>query len=120
MWRGPMQLDQNFLRARRRHLAEVLERVGQKIDLPPTQYERAEQAYKAVAEWLAGSDDLRLATAHISAHGSIRLQTAIRHKDGKEFDVDLICLLPHVAPQTPPSMVKRLIGARLRANERYA
>lgn len=115
-----MQRDQNFLRARRRHLAEVLERLGQKIDLPPTQYERAEQAYKAVAEWLAGSDDPRLATAHISAHGSIRLQTAIRHLLGKEFDVDLICLLPDVTPHTPPSVVKRLIGDRLLANARYA
>lgn len=115
-----MQLDQNFLRARRHHLAEVLEQLGQKIDLAPTQYERAEQAYNAVAEWLAGSDDARLATAQISPHGSIRLQTAIRHRLGKEFDVDLICLLPYVPPHTPPSAVKRLIGARLLANERYA
>jgi hypothetical protein len=115
-----MQIDHNFLRARRRHLAEVLERLGQEIDLPQTHYERAEQAYNAVAEWLAGSNDRRLATAHISAHGSIRLQTAIRHRRGKEFDVDLICLLPQVTPSTPPSVVKRLIGARLFANERYA
>lgn len=115
-----MQLEQNFLRARRRHLAEVLERLGEKIDLRPTQYERAEKAYNGVAEWLAGSDDPRLATARISAHGSIRLQTAIRHREGKEFDVDLICLLPQVAPDAPPSVVKRLIGTRLRANERYA
>lgn len=115
-----MQRDHNFLRARRRRLAEVLERLGQKIDLSPSQYERAETAYNAVAEWLTASEDRRLATAQVSAHGSIRLQTAIRHQDGREFDVDLICLLPQVTFETPPSMVKRLIGGRLRANERYA
>ena len=115
-----MLIEPHFLRARRRRIAEVLERLGQKIDLPQTSYERAEQSYNAVAEWLTASDDRRLAHAIISPHGSIRLHTAIRHRLGKEFDVDLICLLPTVTPDTPPSVVKLLIGARLFAHQRYA
>lgn len=114
-----MLIEPHFVRARRRRIAELLERVGQKIDLPQTSYERAEQSYNAVAEWLTASSDRRLANASISPHGSIRLQTAIRHRLGKEFDVDLICLLPGVTLETPPSVVKMVIGARLRANERY-
>jgi len=115
-----MLTEPHFLRARRRHVAEVLELLGQKIDLPQTQYERAEQGYNAVAEWLTTSEDPRLVRALISPHGSMRLQTAIRHRLGKEFDVDLIGLLSDVTPDTPPSVVKTLIGARLFASERYA
>lgn len=105
---------------RKAHLFGILEAIGQRLDLTETQYERAKTSYEAVGNWLIESDDTFLQEGSVSPHGSIRLQTANRPWQRTEFDVDLLFVMLTTASTSSPAAVKRLVGERLKANERYA
>lgn len=91
-------------------------------DLEPTseQFERARSAYKAVAAWIAGSNDPLLATTHVYLHGSGAVGTTIRPIGRSEFDIDLICLLLGIDRNVDPALIKTAVGRRLREHGTYA
>jgi hypothetical protein len=68
---------------------------------------------------LAESDSSYLQSALIYSHGSIAHGTTVKPVGRNEFDADLVCLLPGVAPQSSTTAVKALIGDRLKAHGRY-
>lgn len=96
-----------------------LERVCQALELTEKQYTRAETQYGEVGELLAGSDDVFLRSAQIYPQGSISLGTSVKPISGNEYDVDLVCHVPLMSPDTPPSYLKKLIGDQLRSDARY-
>jgi hypothetical protein len=104
-------------RLHKRQAFGLLERVGQELEPTPTQGERAETAYNAVGQWLA--DDPRLADAQIYAQGSIAHGTANKPIGRNEHDVDLIESVPGYTPGLPPASLKKFIGERLAAHDRY-
>ncbi|HKV08337.1 MAG TPA: nucleotidyltransferase [Thermoanaerobaculia bacterium] len=104
---------------RKEQLIGILEVACQVLELSPSQLEMAEQRYMTIAKWLAEADDEILRTCTIYPQGSISLQTMVKPIGHNEHDVDLVCLVPTLRPSYPPSMLKRLIGARLASNGRY-
>jgi hypothetical protein len=113
-----MYLDRNF--HARGQIFSLFDRVSQEFDLTDTQFETAKKRYESVGEWLAGADDHRLAGVQIYPQGSIGLGTAVKPLARQEYDVDLICFAPGFSHFESPSVLKRLVGDRLRAHGKYA
>lgn len=114
---APQTPEAERLRQRKRGQYGFLERVGQSLDPTQTQREKAEKAYTAVGEWLSGST--ALSTALIYLQGSEAIGTTNKPILEHEHDVDLLC---HVRDRTnvePPSVLKKLVGDRLREHGTY-
>lgn len=105
-------------RVRKTRTYGLLDSACQLIELTETQAERAQRAYETVGEWLAG--DPRLAKALIYVQGSVALGTTTKPLKRNDHDVDLICFIIGIGPDTPPWLVKKWIGDRLRAHATYA
>src|SRR3954452_17435299 len=103
--------------ARKAQLAEILEAMCEALELTPSQTEEAEQHYNAVGHWL-GEDSL-LAGAWIYVHGSVALGTTTKPLAKAEFDVDLVCHIPHGTPATHPAAFKKVVGDRLKDHDTY-
>lgn len=104
-----------------RHLqiVEILERVGQAIEITDTQYEAAKKHYEAVGAWLAESDNPSLRDALVYAQGSVSLHTTVRPLEREEYDVDLVCQIPAFPVTGLPSDLKALVGGRLHEHQHY-
>jgi len=105
---------------KREQIAGVLEAICQRLELTETQYEAAKSRYETIGKWLAEADDIFLRNCKIYPQGSMNLGTSVRPIGRSEYDVDLICHVPHLSPNSPPEYLKRLVGDRLKLNGRYA
>lgn len=73
-----------------RHFARICEA----LDIPPSRWERAKQAYETLGRILTDPmNPLARFKPSVYPQGSARLQTTIRPVRGDEFDIDLICEL---------------------------
>lgn len=105
---------------KRRLLVGTLDALFAQIDLTDSQYETAKDRYETVSAWLAEGESPPLKVASIYAQGSIAVGTANKPIVGAEFDVDLVCHMPSVGPNSNPAAVKALIGDRLKDDATYA
>ena len=103
--------------ARKAQFAEILETMCEALELTPTQTGEAEQRYNAVGRWLG--EDALLAGAWIYVHGSVALGTTTKPLTKAEFDVDLVCHVPHGTPDIPPAILKKVVGDRLKDHGTY-
>lgn len=104
---------------KKRLIVGLLEWACQRIELTETQATLAAERYGTVGTWLGDGEHALLADATIYAQGSARLRTTVRPVRRLEYDIDLICELPHTGPQLPVAEVHRLVGDRLRENATY-
>lgn len=117
-----MQRDNqiSFLTTRKKQeIVELLDRLGQQIEITETRYEEAKARYETVGTWLAESTSPYLHHSQIYPQGSIALGTTIKPLTTAEFDVDLVCLLPPLDYQLDAKVVKALIGDRLKEHGSY-
>jgi hypothetical protein len=89
--------------------AEILESICVKLQITDTQFNQANQHYKAVGELLSkpGSRVGRY-SPHIYPQGSLRLDTTVKPQGQNEFDLDAVCKLyfaGHPGPQFVYDMV---------------
>lgn len=105
---------------RRAEIVRFLDEIIADLDITASQFERAEQSYNAVGEWLNGSDNLLLQSVLVYLHGSTGLGTSVKPLGRAEFDIDLICFLAGVSLDISPAAVKKAVGDRLRAHDYYA
>jgi hypothetical protein len=103
--------------ARKAQFAEILETMCEALELTPTQTEEAEKRYDAVGRWLG--EDAILVGAWIYVHGSVALGTTTKPLTKAEFDVDLVCHVPHGTPDIPPAILKKVVGDRLKDHGTY-
>lgn len=113
----PRTPESERLRQRKRGQYGFLERVGQTLDPTQTQREKAETAYSAVGEWLAGST--ALSSALIYLQGSEAIGTTNKPVLDHEHDVDLLCFVRDWTNVEPPSVLKKIVGDRLREHGTY-
>src|SRR4030081_1264495 len=110
-----MFIDPKF--AGRFQLAEILEAMCQALELTASQAEEAEQRYNIVGRWLG--DDPVLQGAWIYVHGSVALGTTVKPLARAEYDVDLVCHVPHGSPAVSPALLKKIVGDRLKDHGTY-
>jgi hypothetical protein len=107
------------LLVRKAELLGVLERLCQGLELSDSQFQTAKDRYEAVGAWLAAADNPMLRALAIYLQGSTALSTTVKPISRNEHDVDLVAHVGGISDSTPPSLVKKTIGDRLRANGRY-
>jgi len=112
-----MFLDRSF--HTRQQAFDLLEKACQEFEPTDAQFEMAGNRYEAAGEWLSNATDRRLAGAQIYPQGSHSHGTAIKPIGRLEHDVDLICFAPNFPPYEKPSILKQIVGARLRENGNY-
>ncbi|MDE0691965.1 MAG: nucleotidyltransferase [Gammaproteobacteria bacterium] len=99
-------------------LSRLIEAGADALDLTPTQYERAVGHYEAVGEYLAESGPLERFSPVVFAQGSIAIGTATKPVGRDEFDLDSMCQM-RIRSDADPSVVKRIIGDRLKDHQTY-
>lgn len=92
------------------------------IDLPDGAYERAQNRYEGLGQWISRPEStLRDHDAHVFVQGSFALGTAIRPVNpDEEYDLDFTCKLRRgVSRQThTQAQLKELIGVELESYRR--
>lgn len=105
---------------KKEQIAGVLEAICQRLEPTDTQYLQARARYESVGGWLAAAEDMFLRSCKIYPQGSMGLGTSVRPIGRIEYDVDLICHVPHLSPNSAPEYLKKLVGDRLKKNGRYS
>ena len=104
-----------------KQFSEILETLGETLDITETQYNAAVSSYKAVGEWLAKPESsLALYKPEIRPQGSFMLGTMVRPVNEKDdLDIDLVCELTGKNPSWTQYHLKQVVGNRLKDNESY-
>lgn len=101
---------------------EILEELGNNLDITQTQYNAAVKSYQAVGLHLAKHDSLiGKYDPEIVPQGSFMLGTMIQpiHEDD-DLDIDLVCQLVGKEAQWTQKDLKQKVGDQLRAHATYA
>ena len=100
---------------RKEYLASILEKMGQVLDITPTQHKEAVAKYEAVANYLKGDETIAQYDLHMYPQGSFGLGTVTKpDSDVDELDIDLVCELKRGTHQIfTQKRLKNLIGDRL-------
>lgn len=102
-------------------ISEVIEKITEELDIPPSYYKLAAERYDGVGKHLDADPKLNLFRPKIYPQGSFRLGTAIKPiVDGDEYDVDLVCELNLKKSSVTPAGLKKLIGDSLKSSPNYA
>lgn len=100
----------------------VLNKVLEKLELPDGAYEKAEQRYKDIGEWLhRPGSSCRAFDPLVFSQGSFRLGTAIKPEDEDEYDLDMGCNLREGLTKDviTQKQLKELIGVELELYRKY-
>lgn len=105
----------------KRQFSEILETLGETLDITESQYDTVVISYKAVGEWLAKSESsLAPYKPVIRPQGSFMLGTMVKPIcEEDDLDIDLVCELTGKKPQWTQYDLKQVVGSRLKANDTY-
>jgi hypothetical protein len=105
----------------KRQFNEIIETLGETLDITETQYNTAVSSYMAVGEWLAKQESsLALYKPIIRPQGSFMLGTMIKPIcENDDLDIDLVCELTGKNPRWTQYDIKQMVGNRLKDNEIY-
>lgn len=95
-------------------LSSLLMGICEKIQIPRSKYEQAEERYKAIAAFLSkakGSEIVQEVLTKIHPHGSLAIDTTIRPLSSEEFDLDVVALmdLEHSKIGNPKALLDELL-----------
>ncbi|MDB5277949.1 MAG: hypothetical protein JWR61_2904 [Ferruginibacter sp.] len=103
------------------HFTELLDELGENLDISETQFDAAVASYKAVGNWLCANDSLlKPYNPTIKPQGSMIIGTAVQpvHKTD-DLDIDLVCELSGKAPLWTQKDLKDIVGNQLEAHKKY-
>jgi hypothetical protein len=105
----------------REQFHEILELLGESLDISQTEYDEAVESYKAVGTQLAKEDSkLKVYNPQIAPQGSFLLGTMIKAiNDCDDLDIDLVCELLGKNPNWTQEDLKVIVGEQLIENEIY-
>ncbi len=100
---------------------DILETLGESLDITPKQYDNLTRSYKAVGEFLQNDPVFEPYKPIVSPQGSLRLGTIIQPiNPDDDLDVDLVYRLSEKDPTWTQKDLKDKVGARLKGSTRYA
>jgi len=101
--------------------SEILEELGNTLDITQTQYDAAVKSYTAVGNWLSKHDSILYPYGpEILPQGSFMLGTMIQPiSEEDDLDIDLVCQLDFKAPYWTQKNLKHKTGDQLRSNNFY-
>lgn len=100
---------------------DILETLGESLDITQTQYDNLTKSYKAVGEFLQNDPVFEPYKPIVTPQGSLRLGTIIQPiNPDDDLDVDLVYRLTEKNPKWTQKDLKDKVGARLKGSDRYA
>ena len=101
-----------------KQFSDILEELGNALDITKDQHDAAVKSYRFVGEWLADENSpLAKYFPEILPQGSFLLGTMTRPLlDADELDIDLVCRLEGKQPLWTQYDLKKIVGDRLKAN----
>lgn len=100
---------------------DILESLGESLDITQTQYENLVKSYKAVGDYLQNDPVFESYKPIVTPQGSLRLGTIIQPiNPNDDLDVDLVYRLTDKNPAWTQKDIKEKVGARLKGSDRYA
>ena len=101
--------------------SEILETLGETLDITEAQYDAVVSSYGAVGKWLAeAGTSLTLYKPEIRAQGSFMLGTMVRPINEKDdLDIDLVCELTGKKAEWTQYDLKQVVGNRLNDHKTY-
>ncbi|WP_166694032.1 nucleotidyltransferase domain-containing protein [Fibrivirga algicola] len=102
-------------------LDDLLNRLGESLQLDPTRRRLAEERYKSVADYIE-RDEAFFKNALLSVYpqGSFRIRTTAKPYKQNEFDLDFVVHLDFLTGKNyPPMEVLNQLERRLRENDTY-
>lgn len=100
---------------------DILETLGESLDITQTQYDNLTRSYKAVGDFLQNDPVFEPYKPIVSPQGSLRLGTIIQPVNpNDDLDVDLVYRLSEKNPMWTQKDIKDKVGARLKGSVRYA
>lgn len=116
-----IKIDKYANTRRKKQFSEILETLGETLDITETQYNAAVSSYSAVGEWLAKPESsLAPYKPVVRPQGSFMLGTMIKPIcEEDDLDIDLVCELTGKNPQWTQYHLKQVVGNRLKDNETY-
>lgn len=100
---------------------DILETLGESLDITQTQYDNLTKSYKAVGGFLQNDPEFKSYKPIVTPQGSLRLGTIIQPiNPNDDLDVDLVYRLTEKDPEWTQKDLKGKVGARLKGSDRYA
>lgn len=100
---------------------DILETLGEALDITQKQYDNLTTSYKAVGEFLQNDPVWEPYKPIVTPQGSLRLGTIIQPiNPNDDLDVDLVFRLSEKNPMWTQKDIKDKVGDRLRGSARYA
>lgn len=100
---------------------DILETLGESLDITSTQYNNLTRSYKAVGEFLQNDLAFEPYKPIVTPQGSLRLGTIIQPiNPNDDLDVDLVYRITEKDPRWTQKDLKDKVGARLKGSDRYA
>ena len=105
----------------KKQFSEILETLGETLDITEFQYKAAVSSYSAIGEWLAKPESsLAPYKPIIRPQGSFMLGTMIKPVcEADDLDIDLVCELTGKNPTWTQYNLKQAVGNRLKEKETY-
>jgi hypothetical protein len=105
----------------REQFSDILEELGQALDISETQYVAVVKSYEAVGNWLAKEDStLAPYLPEILPQGSFMLGTMVKPVNDKDdLDIDIVCQLKGKNPKWTQNDLKHKVGDRIKDNDTY-
>lgn len=108
-------------REQKQQFSDILEELGQALDISETQFDAAVQSYSAVAKQLSKEGSiLERYKPEIRPQGSFLLGTVIKPiNEEDDVDIDLVCELHGKNESWTQQTLKNNVGLQLKENELY-
>lgn len=105
----------------KKEISEILEILGEKLDISENQYNAAVKSYETVGGWLSKRDSsLYPYTPRIIPQGSFMLGTIVRPiNEEDDIDIDLVCKLDGKPSYWTQEDLKEAVGDRLKEHSTY-
>ncbi len=102
-------------------LSNLLNNIGEALDIPESKYIEARNRYNGVKDWLCAEEStLKQYLPDIYPQGSFKLGTVVRPIGRDEYDIDLVCFLSNLdTSDITQAELKKVVGDRLKAKETY-
>lgn len=102
-------------------LSDLLNRIGIKLQITPTQHQLAEQRYREIGDWLSvGDSSVARYFPTIYPQGSLRIGTTVKPHGRQEYDLDLVLEINWDWRRVRnPVILLDLVEARLRQHGTY-
>ena len=105
----------------KQEFSEILEELGETLDITENQFNAAVTSYNAVGNWLC-NDNSRLQpySPSVKPQGSFLIGTTIQpYTEGQDIDIDLVCELTGKNPNWTQKDLKDIVKKQLEDHKKY-